>query len=169
MTLSSSLPSTFVVDTIQLAANEWDDGAVSNWGGVQSNLFTYTGISSKTYNDLAWSVDATDGENTIIFGNYPQAGVIGVTTIVYDSEYKIIEFDMVLDTDFAWGDATTQGTAVMDLQNIVTHELGHAVGLGDLYKRPASAETMYGYGSYGQTAKRSLYYWDIAGIKSLYN
>jgi hypothetical protein len=167
---TTTLDEAFVIDTIQLAANEWDDGAYSTWGGVSKDLFAYDGTSQKTYADLAWTADDMDGENTIIFGNYPTANVIGVTTII-GNRYtgQILEFDMVLDTDYAWGNADTETTPVMDLQNIVTHELGHGVGLGDLYKRTASQETMYGYGSYDQVIKRSLYFGDIAGIKSLYN
>ncbi|MBA7643606.1 hypothetical protein ES703_51337 [subsurface metagenome] len=56
----------------------------------------------------------------------------------------------------------------MDLQNIATHELGHSVGLGDLYDDVASEETMYGLSEYGETKKRTLYLGDIAGIQKLY-
>lgn len=72
-------------------------------------------------------------------------------------------------TDYEWGNADIDGISVMDLQNIATHELGHAAGLGDLYKPPATEETLYGYANYGETKKRGLYYGDIAGIKKLYN
>jgi len=36
---------------------------------------------------------------------------------------EIVEFDILLDTDFDWG--TSGAAGVMDLQNILTHELGH--------------------------------------------
>jgi hypothetical protein len=34
--------------------------------------------------------------------------------------------------------------------NIATHELGHGVGLADLYDDQWSEQTMYGYATYGR-------------------
>jgi len=87
---------------------------------------------------------------------------------------EIIEFDIMFDTDFTWGYAgetsETQlgNTDIMDLQNIATHEFGHGAGLADLYDSRASEETMYGYSTYGETKKRTLYIGDIKGIQKLY-
>ncbi|MBA7681586.1 hypothetical protein ES703_89926 [subsurface metagenome] len=69
------------------------------------------------------------------------------------------------DVDFDWGIADENK---MDFENIATHELGHAVGLGDLYDSKCSEQTMYGYASNGETKKRTLESGDIAGIQSLY-
>jgi len=41
-------------------------------------------------------------------------------------------------------------------------------GLDDLYELDASEETMYGYSTYGETKKRTLYIGDKEGIKKLY-
>jgi predicted Zn-dependent protease len=56
----------------------------------------------------------------------------------------------------------------MDLQNIATHEFGHAVGLGDIYDTACSSVTMYGYSDYGDTVKRTLETPDITGLRTLY-
>ena len=56
----------------------------------------------------------------------------------------------------------------MDLENIATHELGHGLGLGDLYKDACSDVTMFGYSTEGETKKRTLEPADIAGIQELY-
>ena len=79
---------------------------------------------------------------------------------------QIVEFDMVFNTFYQWG--TTGASNQMDLQNIATHELGHAVGLADLYRSNTDKETMYGYSNFGDTAKRDLYLGDQAGIVKLY-
>jgi len=159
----------FVVAAIFAAAEEWD-------ANTQEELFgdTYT-----IDHNSSWDDESPDGRNELLFGDYPQAGVIAVTIIWgYFSGpvglREIIEFDILFDTDYTWGYAgetseTELGnTEVMDLQNIATHELGHGVGLADLYDSSASEETMYGYSAYGETWKRTVYTGDIAGIKDLY-
>ncbi|MBU2577818.1 matrixin family metalloprotease, partial [Patescibacteria group bacterium] len=95
-------------------------------------------------------------------------GVIAVTTIWYNPATKaIVEFDIMFDTDWTWGDATID-TAKMDLQNIATHEFGHGVGLADVYDSACSAVTMYGYSDYGETQKKTLETPDITGLQKLY-
>ena len=56
----------------------------------------------------------------------------------------------------------------MDLQNIATHELGHGVGLADIYDTTCSAVTMYGYSNNGDIQKRTLEVPDIRGLQTLY-
>jgi hypothetical protein len=55
----------------------------------------------------------------------------------------------------------------MDVQTVALHELGHWVGLADLYSAGDAAKVMYGYVSTGFT-KRALTADDIAGIQSIY-
>ena len=120
----------------------------------------------------SWDSDAPDGRNELLFGDYEKDGVIAVT-IVWGyfrgrpSNRRIVEFDILFDTDFTWGDAVSN-PAVMDLQNIATHELGHGVGLADLYDTVCIEETMHGYSNYGETKKRDLNAGDKIGIQNLY-
>jgi len=143
--------------------------------------YTSTALFGNIYDkeDASWDSSSPDGENELVFGDYPQDGVIAVC-IVWGyfrgspSTRRIVEFDIMFDTDFTWGDAgptseTDLGDPdIMDLLNIATHELGHGLGLGDLYDSSATEETMYGYSGYGETKKRTLYFGDIAGIQELY-
>ena len=55
----------------------------------------------------------------------------------------------------------------MDLQNIATHEIGHGIGLGDLYNT-CTQETMYGYSTEGDVSKRTLNSGDISGLQKIY-
>jgi len=119
------------------------------------------------YNDLAWTADRRDGCNTMVWGNYPTSGVIAVTILWYIPNLAIVEFDIVFDIDYAWGDASITRD-VMDVQNIATHELGHGAGLDDLYEAPAYRETMYGYSAFEEILKRDLYKGDKQGITKLY-
>lgn len=159
---NSGLTEEFVASAISAGAEEWD-----SWTGAELFNDAYEIVS-----DGSWDSDAPDGRNELLFGDYPEEGVIAVA-IVWGyftgppSRRGIVEFDILFDTDFAWGDATVD-PAVMDLQNIATHELGHGVGLADLYDDSCSEETMYGYSTEGETKKRSLNDGDIAGIRELY-
>ena len=164
----SGLGSSTVLTTITVSAEEWDNGAYSNWGGVTPNLFQVrTTFSTKTYDDLAWTNRKRDGSNTLVWGNYPTSGVIAVTILWINPLTKtIVEFDMVLDTDYAWTISGEIGK--MDLQNIATHELGHGAGLGDVAQNAACLETMYGYSTLGEIIKRDLYTGDKLGITTSY-
>ena len=87
----------------------------------------------------------------------------------------LVEWDQVYSNKFDWSlDCEVEGegedcTNKMDFQNIATHELGHAVGMGDLYTDPCSEQTMYGYATNGETKKRTLESGDITGLNILYN
>ncbi|MEK6833472.1 MAG: matrixin family metalloprotease [Nanoarchaeota archaeon] len=150
------LSDAFVTSTISTSAETWDYS-------TQSELFNnaYRTNSSANYG-------VQDYQNTIDFGDYPNNGVIAVTSVWYTRVGKqIVEFDMRFNTRFNWGDATTN-SLLMDLQNIATHELGHAVGLADIYSTTCLAVTMYGYSTEGDTSKRTLETPDITGLQKMY-
>jgi len=157
------LDADFVTSAVFNSAETWDEATNKE---LMNNAYTVT--STATYG-------VQDYQNAITFGNYPTAGVIAVTTVWYNPATKtIVEFDVMFDTDWAWGDLgntespPVEGATEMDLQNIATHELGHGIGLGDVYETACSAVTMYGYSDYGETQKRTLETPDITGLQTLY-
>lgn len=151
-----NLRENFVTSVISTSAETWD--AATN-KGLMNNTYT-------TDETVAYGVQ--DFKNAIVFGDYPTVGVIAVTTVWYNPATKaIVEFDMMFDTDWVWGDAMADSTK-MDLENIATHELGHGVGLGDVYESACSGVTMYGYSDYGDIQKRTLEAPDIKGLQTLY-
>jgi len=158
--------SDLVVSAVLNAAEEWDNYTSKEL--MNSYNIDYNAIPG-----------VQDYKNVIGFGNYGDPDVIAVTTVWYNPATKaILEFDIMLDTDWVWGDATAQCNSnetftnssceVMDLQNILTHEFGHAIGLGDVYDSTCSEVTMYGYSWYGEVKKRTLEPPDITGLRSLY-
>lgn len=152
----------FIKNAIYQSAEEWDNH-------TSSELF---GSYSLNYN-ASWDRFSRDGKNELVWGNYPENGVIAVTNIWGyfsgpQNTRKIVEFDVMFDTDYNWGDAILN-PSLMDLQNIATHEIGHGAGLSDLYNTNCSLETMYGYSNYGEIQKRDLNFGDILGIQKLYN
>jgi hypothetical protein len=154
----------FIEQAIQAGAEEWD---------------SYT--TGELYDDnVAINYDVEygvlDDKNAIVFGDYSTPGVIAVTKVWYNPATKaIVEFDIKFDTDWTWGDAQSSPatepddpSAVMDVQNIAAHELGHAVGLDDVYQTECSDVTMYGYSDYEETQKTDLEEPDIIAINTLY-
>ena len=149
------LSADFVGAAVSTSAETWDAA-------------TGKELMSDTYTTGAVVYGVQDYKNAITFGNYPTAGVIAVTTVWYNPATKaIVEFDVMFDTDWTWGDATADSSK-MDLQNIATHEFGHGVGLNDVYDSVCSPVTMYGYSDYGETQKRTLEPPDINGLLTLY-
>ena len=114
---------------------------------------------------------AVDNRNGAEFAPIADAGVIAVTYTwgVFGGPpqgRQLVEWDMVFDSDsFPW--STSGASTAMDFENIATHELGHAMGLG----HPSSTcteETMYAFASLGETKKRDLNAGDVEGIDGLY-
>ncbi|UCE98176.1 MAG: hypothetical protein JSV74_02260 [Dehalococcoidia bacterium] len=121
-----------------------------------------------------------DGQNTISWARIAPKSTIAIATFWYYSDGdpgtfdEIVEFDIVFNAFLNWGidpdgEGPTPLTDAFDIRNIGTHEVGHIVGLGDLYDNDNSYLTMYGYGSIGETQKISLEAGDKAGAQAIYN
>ena len=151
-----NLSEAFVTSAIAISAETWD-------AATSRELFnnSYTVNYSAVYG-------VRNFQNAIVFGDYPNSNVIAVTSVWYSPiQKKIVEYDMLLNTDFPWGNATSNITK-MDLQNIVTHEKGHGIGLADIYSSTCTEVTMFGYADYGETKKRTLEQPDITGTQRMY-
>ena len=132
--------------------------------------------------------DSPDGKNEVLFENIDEPGVIAFTIVwgVFSgppSDRELLEWGLVLDDPvlgelglgLEWGDAgetseTELGDlSIMDLQNIATHEMGHAAGL--IHPSPSNhcaEETMYRIAEEGETKKRTLNTGDLEGLSQLY-
>ena len=161
LTIPSSLTQNFVVDSLVSSTQEWDKH-------TSNNLF----IDSPTLDNTKYALGKISGypidfENVVVFGDL-SSGTIGVTYLTWwTATGEIADWDMILNTDYLWGDATLGN--YMDLQNILTHELGHSLGLKDLYNRKCSSMTMFGYSGYNDIGKRSLEQDDILSLLKVYS
>lgn len=135
----------------------------SDWDYIPSSFIG--GGSRNGFNELGWAS---------LESSYPNA--IAVTMIWYGRDKHIVEVDTAMSTDLLWtqnvvdGDPNTHtGSAgYYDVQDIMTHEAGHWLMLGDLYTNAASQQTMYGYGSMGELKARTLESGDVAGLRKIY-
>jgi len=144
-----------VMASITASSDTWDaETSVALFGAVAEDNAAHYGVY--------------DNKNAVEFGAYADSNVIAVTSYWFNRRSKaILEFDMLFNTAyFAW--STNGAPEAMDLQNIATHEFGHAVGLDDIYNAKYSDVTMYGYASAGETEKRSLAPPDINGLQKIY-
>lgn len=152
---NQGLSEEFITSAIYKSAETWDDS-------TSYELFNIFSI------DYSAKYGIRDYKNSIAFGNYPNNGVIAVTSLWLNKRLKqIVEFDQLYNTYFRWGDATVD-PSVMDLQNIATHEFGHVIGLNDIYSLACSYVTMYGYSDYSETSQRTLEQPDITGLQKIY-
>lgn len=149
------LSASFVLDAVSQAAYAWDDATSKT---LVNSVTSSDGSGVVVYNNI----------NALFFADYSNSQVIAVASIWINRFTKqIVECDIQFNTDYTWGDATVN-TAIMDLQNIATHELGHDFNLDDIYDSTKSYLTMYGYSFNGDIEKRTLAAGDIAGIQKIY-
>jgi len=158
--LRSGLNYNFVRTAIEAGVNEWE-----NYG---TNIFGASEIDE----DVTYDGETWDEINTVDFGLYPNDNVIAVATVWGyfsgpPSTREIVEWDMLFNTHWSWGNGNDSENSVMDLQNIATHELGHSAGMGHP-DNACTEETMYAYSVLDETKKRDLNTGDIKGIVELY-
>lgn len=157
----SGIDETVIRNNIALNISKWENAALKNILGNET-----TGIVD--------GVDTVvpDNKNEVYFGSIDSPGAIAMTVVwgIFSGPVqarKLVEWDQVYDeNDFPWSALGESGK--MDFENIATHELGHSVGMNDLYTSACSEQTEYGYAIYGETKKRTLEAGDITGVKTLY-
>ena len=159
---TSGLGLDFVADNIALDIAKWEEAASSD----------ILGEGLTTTETLVADTVSPDNVNEVYFGSIAEPGAIAITIVwgIFTGapgQRRLVEWDQVYDqVDYAWSSSGEAGK--MDFENIATHELGHSVGLDDLYTAECSEQTMYGYAGFGETKKQSLEAGDTTGIKTLY-
>ena len=115
------------------------------------------------YIDSGWQTD---------FGF--SSAALGVTWFAYNlSERRLVGADIFLNGEnvtHPWGivDPAAPLPTEYDLENTITHEVGHFIGLAHPYADGRIDSTMYFAATVGETHKRSLAVDDINGATYLY-
>lgn len=140
---------------IEAAMRTWSIPPVEMRLGEMSNSAELgrDGVSLITFADTA--------RNRAAVGNFWASTIFW--TARQGRQLCITEADVVLNSQspFATGGAPN----ARDVQDLLTHELGHSLGLEH---SPIATATMFPFGVVGQTSARSLETDDLAGLRALY-
>jgi len=146
-------------DAAKLAAAPWGGtGEIQIEIARPSNKAKVGFVDNKTDNVIAW----TDGEWE---GNDDD---LALTFLHYNAQTgEILDADIVMnDVDHAWSDALKDPVpATFDTANVLTHEMGHAIGLDH---STIAASTMYPSSAALETIKRDLADDDRQALASIY-
>jgi hypothetical protein len=153
-----------------------------HWNDVDCANFTVGDLGTTASRDIGVTPEGVPNGNVIMFVGsdwaYPGA-VQALTTVTYRiSNGEIVDADMeyneqVFNLGIIEGSANP---AILDLENVVTHEAGHFVGLDHAVANEnfvddgagVAGTTMYATAGLGETDKRSLAADDVAGICNIY-
>lgn len=140
----------------------------NQYASASGSLITFTRGANTSLNRAK-----LDNKNIISWGRASN-GTLGVTYIwYYPSTGLAVEIDTIMNNRYKWTWSNSNfcaDNATYDAQNIMTHELGHWLGLNDEYDAGAFGNnTMYGYGSVGEVKKNTLTTGDVDGVASIYS
>jgi hypothetical protein len=169
----NSVGSDDIADTSEMDAVE---AAFRHWEGIPRS-----GIAFSRSADSALAVADDDGVNVVYWAegsktqvlgskNFQVTGFIGLTVIVNDTSGPttglLTNADIILNgNEFSWTTDPAANPASFDVEEIVTHEVGHVLGLDHTGVLGA---TMYARVTEGQARRRSLAPDDMAGASSIY-
>ncbi len=108
-----------------------------------------------------------DEKNVVFFTDdwVGQPELLAVTSTWSDTAGEILDFDMIVNTrDHTW--SLTGEPEEADLQNALTHEFGHALGID--HDKAAEEATMFPSTLAGEIAKRDLADSDVAVLAFMY-
>ncbi|MDP9150786.1 MAG: matrixin family metalloprotease [Myxococcota bacterium] len=180
----------FVIDPSIEDAVKGGADAVARAAGVWSATGGAPALSTTSASRP--SKPALDGQNTILYAEdfAPAGNALAVTVTSYDdSTGNIVDVDVVVNGNHSFsvlpagaraadgvsavatdgGQSDKEGSkhaAPFDFQHVVTHEVGHALGLGDV--RDGHSAVMYAYSAPGDASVRVLSTDDVDGINAIY-
>jgi hypothetical protein len=141
-------------------------------------FFDYDGLDPAVKTNLTMGQsEGPDNKNLLVWHeSWPPAGVTdgsvtsempAVTTIIYSTENGIIvDADIDFNNhDFYWTTTNDTTKVETDIENILTHEIGHLLGLDHSQDKEA---TMYDSTHKGELSKRSLHADDVLGLCVIY-
>lgn len=143
-----------VGNALSAAASTWDHGISGSPRLTVHMGGTATGPSQNGVSEIGWV--------RIVPKN-----VLAATWTWVDQSNTIIEADLFFNTSWTWNvfsGCPTTATGEFDIQDIATHEMGHALGLSHYSDTDAQA-TMYPSAPSDELRKRTLTQGDIDALQ----
>lgn len=139
----------------------------SDWSSAALNNVAFTRGADTTIARSSY-----DGRNVIAWGR-TSGSALGVTyTRYYTSTGLAVDTDTIMNKKFLWkwsNSNTCANSDAYDAENVITHELGHWMGLDDEYDSVTYGNaTMFGFASKGEAKKNTLTTSDVTGAQSIY-
>jgi hypothetical protein len=160
---NEGLTAASVAGAITAAANTWDDNS-------DQNLFADTGMVTVS---TTVTPDVRDYKNTQGFKPFSStmARALAYSRTWYSYTkvggfYSATESDVSYNTGYSW---STSGTRNYDVQSVALHEMGHTLGLGDLYGKAGFTSDTRQVMHYYTGVKRALGNGDKTGLWTLYH
>jgi hypothetical protein len=151
--VNGDMSETDAITAIQAAAMNWT--SQSN-AAISLYYMGRTSGSSLTKND----------RNEVFFRNASAGSTAAEVYWWYDSNYRLVEADMVFyDGGFRFFPGSSGCASGLYLEDVATHEFGHVLGLGH---SSVSTATMAPSVQWCSMATRSLDGDDLAGVEALY-
>jgi len=139
--------------------------ACQAWDSAIGTEVVNTPPTTTVHNDN--TINNNDGNNRVTGVSQGLNGNLATTYYrYYTSNKKVIEADININKSYPWVNSSMSG--YYDVQNVITHEVGHVVGLCDIYDSWATEITMYGSASTGEIKKRTLETHDTVSANHLY-
>jgi hypothetical protein len=157
---SEGLNTRAVKNAITAAANTWD-------GASNQNLFADSNLVTL---DPTVQADSYNKINTVCWKPSGSSNYLGYTRTWYNSKTvdgynTALDSDIVFNTNTKW---TTCGNGI-DVQSVALHEMGHTLGLGDIYGQAQFSKDARQVMHYYTGVKRTLGNGDATGIWRLYH
>jgi Matrixin len=150
----SGLAATDIVNDLSIAAATWP---------TQANIPTQLAYAGSTTASSA----VLDYKNNVFFRNDSNGSAGATTYWWYDGSGHLVDFDMIFwESGYLF---FVNNSGCHDngeyIQDLATHEFGHALGLAHT---TVATATMYPYNTYCDTTWETLDSDDVVGIQSLY-
>ncbi|HET6923700.1 MAG TPA: matrixin family metalloprotease [Anaeromyxobacteraceae bacterium] len=158
---SADIPGTSAFEAVDASFATWAAPACTGIrfraDGMVANVPIGFSLGGSNVNAVKW-IESGWTQST-------QAIAVTLTTFYCDTG-EIVDADVTLNGQgFAFATAPGSGPAAADVQNTVTHEVGHVLGFDHA---PDPESTMYADSALGETKKRDLTSDDLAGACDVY-
>lgn len=138
------------------------EAAFTAWNGVPNTVDVF---AAPTYDSDLQGITKRNGVNELVWSSFGNGEIGLVHTRGESGTDRLLEVDVELNSDLSWTTTPDESGSAFDVQNVLTHELGHN-GLRDVLGAPE--QTMYHTTDRGETKKRTLESGDVAGWQRLY-